>query len=184
MKLFLASRSERRQQLLQQIQIEFDLIDIEIDETYRPSESPENYVLRIATEKAEAAKAVVDDKSVILAADTSVILDNIVLGKAETNEQALTMLKQLSGRKHEVLTAVCLFTNSIQTSLSTSKVCFKPLSQIEIADYIVTNQPIGKAGGYAIQGIAAKFIQSIEGSYSGIMGLPLYETAELLEEFL
>lgn len=182
MKIYLASRSERRQQLLQQIHIDFELIDIDIDETYHSDESPENYVLRMAKEKAEAGKSNVDEDDIIIAADTSVILDNHVLGKAESNQQATLMLEQLSGRKHEVLTSVCVFKLSPTTTTSRSKVLFKTLSQSEINDYVASNEPIGKAGGYAIQGLAAKFIHSIEGSYSGIMGLPLFETAKLLNE--
>ncbi len=182
MNIFLASRSERRQQLLKQINIEFELIDIEVDETYYSPELPDKYVIRMAKEKAEVGKAQVNKQDIIIAADTSVVLDNKVLGKAETEEQALGMLKQLSGRKHEVLTAVCIFQNTLKIALSRSNVLFRSLNNFEIENYISSKEPIGKAGGYAIQGLAAKFIHSIEGSYSGIMGLPLYETTELLNE--
>ena len=184
MKIFLASRSERRRQLLEQIGIQFHTIDIEIDETYHPHESPDGYVLRMAYEKAEQGKQKTSSDSIIIAADTSVILDNEVLGKAETSEQAFHMLNQLSGRRHEVMTAVAVAENDIHTDISTTQVCFCRLSHSKNKHYIATNEPIGKARAYAIQGYAAKYIERIEGSYSAVMGLPLYETAQLLKETL
>jgi septum formation protein len=182
-KIYLASRSPRRRQLLQQIGVEFEIIDINIDESWRKEEQPRQYVQRMALEKAQAAKSKISDRSeyIVLAADTTVVLDNNVLGKAENEMQAREMLQLLSGRKHYVHTAVAKVTGSNeQVLLNTNAVCFKILSESEIMDYCKTGEPIGKAGGYAIQGKAAIFIERLEGSYSGVMGLPLFETGQLL----
>ena len=182
MAIFLASRSERRQQLLKQLGIEFSMLDIEIDEQCPLTETPRDYVVRMAQEKAAKGKLAVGQNDIVIAADTSVVLDNHVLGKAETKQQAYDMLSQISGRRHDVMTAVCLLGQIETTMLNHSTVCFKPLSQKEIEEYIETGEPLGKAGGYAIQGIAARFIERLEGSYSAVMGLPLFETSELLNK--
>ncbi len=181
MKIALASRSPRRRELLQQIGVEFDIIDIEIDESWDGNEIPKDYVCRIATEKARAGKKFVDNSSPILAADTAVVLDGYILGKAENKDDAITMLKKLSGNTHEVLSAVCVISTKEQTKINISKVTFKTLSSKDIDDYCNSDEPIGKAGGYAIQGIAAIFIERLQGSYSGVMGLPLFETQQLLD---
>ncbi len=183
MKLYLASKSPRRQQLLQQIGLQFEIVGVDIDEHWDNKEHPRIYVERVALEKAQAAKAKINTNQpfAILGADTSVVLDDVVLGKAENIEQATSMLRQLSGRMHYVYSAVAVVSNSeekIKTSIS--RVYFKPLSQEEIESYCKTGEPIGKAGSYAIQGRAAEFVARLEGSYSGVMGLPLYETSELL----
>ena len=183
MTIFLASRSPRRHQLLKQIGIEFEILDVDIDENWYGNELPLKHVERLALEKTRAGKLKINMTVpfAILGADTAVVLDNIILGKAENREQAITMLTQLSGRMHHVYSSVALVTDTreqIQTNVS--RVCFRPLSREEMENYCDTDEPIGKAGGYAIQGRAAAFIERLEGSYSGVMGLPLYETANLL----
>lgn len=180
MKIYLASRSPRRQELLHQIDVEFEIVDIDIDESWDENEKPEHYVQRIALEKARAGNAFSDEDYPVLAADTAVVLDGHILGKAETKEDARSMLKQLSGKTHTVLCAVSLIHKQEKTLLSKSDVTFKKLTQKEIDDYCETEEPVGKAGGYAIQGKAAIFIKRLEGSYSGVMGLPLFETQQLL----
>lgn len=180
MKILLASRSPRRRELLEQIGVDYDVIDIDIDESWDGKETPENYVQRIALEKARAGNAFSDEDYPVLAADTAVILDDEILGKAENNEDAVAMLKKLSNKTHTVLSAVSLIHKNEKTLLSTSQVTFRKLTKTDINHYIETGEPIGKAGGYAIQGKAAVFIKKLEGSYSGVMGLPLFETQELL----
>ncbi|MFT5425285.1 MAG: septum formation protein [Gammaproteobacteria bacterium] len=181
MKINLASTSPRRQQLLKQIGIDFELVNIEIDETWDGKELAKTYVKRMALEKARAAKAKIQNNLPILAADTSVVLDNIILGKAETIQDAIKMLEELSGRTHHVYTAVALITDTEQICLNINHVSFRPLTETDILDYCETEEPLGKAGAYAIQGKAAAFIERLEGSYSGVMGLPLYEVAEMLK---
>ncbi|GJM04900.1 MAG: Maf-like protein [marine bacterium B5-7] len=180
MKIYLASRSPRRRELLDQIGVEFQIIDIDIDESWDGKEKPENYVQRIALEKARAGNAFSDEDFPVLAADTAVILEGQILGKAENREDAAIMLKKLSGKTHTVLSAVSLIHKHEKCLLNISNVTFKKLSQSEITNYCETDEPIGKAGGYAIQGTAAVFIKHLEGSYSGVMGLPLFETQKLL----
>lgn len=176
----LASRSPRRRELLEQIGVEYQVIDIDIDESWNENEMPEDYVCRIAIEKARAGKNLLKDNLPVLAADTAVVLDGHILGKAENEDDAINMLTRLSGKTHEVLSAVTLINKNEQTKISTSKVKFKSLTKEDINTYCETDEPIGKAGGYAIQGKAAVFIERLEGSYSGVMGLPLFETQELL----
>ena len=185
MKIYLASRSPRRQQLLQQAGIPYQLVEVEIDENWDGVERPQEYVERMAREKAMGGARVLEipDRCIFLGADTAVILDDMILGKAEDTEQAKQMLLQLSGRKHFVYTAVAILKQSkIFTTTSISSICFKHLSSEEIDRYCNTGEPVGKAGGYAIQGRAATFVNYMEGSYSGVVGLPLYETCELLED--
>lgn len=183
MTIFLASRSPRRHQLLKQIGVDFELVDVAIDEHWDGKEHPRVHVARLALEKARAGKTKINSigPSAVLGADTAVVLDDVVLGKAENRDQAIAMLSQLSGRLHHVYSSVALVTESgelVETTVN--RVCFRPLSSEEIESYCGTDEPIGKAGGYAIQGRAAAFIERLEGSYSGVMGLPLYETANLL----
>jgi septum formation protein len=180
MKIYLASKSPRRQQLLKQIGIDFELIDINIDETWDGVEPAKKYVQRMALEKAQAARATVNKQQSVLAADTVVVLDDEILGKAETTEDAMTMLGKLSGRTHHVYSAVALITDIEHVQMNISRVSFRPLTKEEIGAYCATGEPLGKAGAYAIQGKAAAFISRLEGSYSSVMGLPLYETVELL----
>ena len=179
MKIYLASKSPRRRELLEQIGVEFEVIDVEIDESWDGKELPEDYVRRVALEKARAGKKLKDDLPV-LAADTAVVLDGHILGKAETKDEAIAMLERLSGKTHEVLSAVTVISKQEHSRFNISKVTFKDLDRQEIEDYCNSEEPIGKAGGYAIQGKAAVFIERLEGSYSGVMGLPLFETQQLL----
>jgi nucleoside triphosphate pyrophosphatase len=181
MKIILASRSPRRRELLDQIGIEYDVIDVDIDESWDDKEIAEDYVQRIALEKARTGMAFSNEDFPVLAADTAVIIDGNILGKAENKEDATTMLKKLSNKTHTVLSAVSLIHKKEKTLLNISKVTFKKLTNAEIANYVETDEPIGKAGGYAIQGKAAAFIERLEGSYSGVMGLPLFETKKLLD---
>ena len=181
MKINLASTSPRRKQLLEQIAIEFELVDIEIDETWDGKEPAKIHVKRMALEKARAAKLKIQNNLPILAADTCVVLDNVILGKAETKEEASKMLGELSGRIHHVYTAVALITETEQVRLNINHVSFRPLTEADIRQYCETEEPLGKAGAYAIQGEAAAFIERLEGSYSGVMGLPLHEVTEMLK---
>ena len=184
MKVALASRSPRRRELLEQIDVEYEIIDIDIDESWKENETPLDYVRRIAEEKARTGKTLLKNNLPVLAADTAVVLDGHILGKAENKDDAIAMLTKLSGKSHEVLSAVTVINKEEQTKVSISKVTFKQLSPEEIETYAESDEPIGKAGGYAIQGKAAVFIERLEGSYSGVMGLPLFETQELLQELL
>ena len=186
MTIYLASQSPRRRQLLEQIAIDFDLLSVDVDEHWDSKEHPRCYVERLALEKARIGLRKVDarDQALVIGADTSVVLDDRILGKAETPEEAAAMLRQLSGRKHDVYSAVAVA--SIDTTLvktSISQVMFKPLTVDEIVTYCECGEAVGKAGGYAVQGRAAVFIERLEGSYSGVMGLPLYEMYSILREF-
>jgi septum formation protein len=184
--LYLASRSSRRRLLLAQLGIPHETLDIEVDECWDGREAPCRYVCRMAMAKAEAGGSLLGvGPAPVLGADTAVVLDGVILGKPEGPEEALAMLARLSGRCHEVYTAVALWLPSayppLGPVLSVSRVCFRPLTVSEQRDYVSSGEPYGKAGGYAIQGIAAAFIERLEGSYSGVMGLPLCETALLVQ---
>jgi len=180
--IYLASRSPRRRELLRQIGVSHRTIDIEVDEGVRPGESPSDYVLRVSQDKAvaglEACRAA--ERLPVLAADTCVVADGRMLGKPADREEGLWMLRRLSGATHRVYTAVALDDGRLATRLSVSEVSFRPLSEPEMAAYWASGEPADKAGGYAVQGRAAQFIRELRGSYSGVMGLPLFETAELL----
>lgn len=181
MKLVLASASPRRAELLQQIGVEFDICAVDIDETPWVNEKPEGYVKRVALEKARAAHALPVNKNLLtLGADTSVIVDGQILGKPSNEEDAIGMLQKLSGVTHSVLTAVALIGTDEACIINESRVTFRVLSEQEMHRYWATGEPTGKAGSYAIQGKAAQFISHLEGSFSGVMGLPLYETSLLL----
>ncbi|EGV20204.1 Maf family protein [Thiocapsa marina] len=182
--LYLASRSPRRLALLGQIGVRVALVEAETDETRRPGESPETYVRRVALEKARAGRAAVpeDRRRPVLAADTAVVLGDVTLGKPTDRASAARMLGSLSGRSHRVLTAVALITGERElTELSESLVTFRVLEQSEILSYWETGEPCDKAGAYGIQGIGALFVSNLQGSYSGVMGLPLFETGRLLD---
>ncbi|MCG7901896.1 septum formation protein Maf [Candidatus Thiodiazotropha endoloripes] len=181
--LYLASRSPRRRELLQQIGVRFELLDIEVDEGQLPEEQPANYVRRVAEDKAVAGFRQLSDAAQlpVLAADTSVVVNGHILGKPEDRDHALWMLGQLSDTTHEVFSAVTLCRSAPQTRVSVSRVTFRRLSETEMLDYWHTGEPLDKAGSYAIQGLGAQFIARLEGSYSGVMGLPLFETAQLLQ---
>ena len=184
--LFLASQSPRRRELLRQIGREFDVLDVDVPERREPNETPEDYVSRVAREKAGAGLmqvAAVHD-AVVIGADTEVVLDDDVFGKPADATDAATMLRRLSGRSHRVLSAVwCISAGREEHALSVSTVEFAPLTEGDIADYVATGEAFGKAGAYAIQGRAAAFVRRLDGSHSGVMGLPLYETSLLLRRF-
>jgi septum formation protein len=178
--LCLASVSPRRHELLAQIGVPHTGVGAHIDEAVLPDEGPREYVTRMAREKALAVRRK-GETLPVLAADTAVVLDEVIFGKPKGRADGLAMLSQLSGRTHDVLTAVALSVGGdVSVSVSTSEVRFRPLSPEECAAYWETEEPQDKAGGYAIQGRGAVFIEWLSGSYSGVMGLPLYETAELL----
>ena len=182
--LVLASGSPRRQELLRQIGVEFDTHAVDMDESMRPGESVITHVKRLALEKARTGNRLacehIDD-CVVLGADTVVEIDGDVLGKPQDARQAAAFLTRLSARKHRVHTAVAVVTsNTEQMALSSSEVEFTKLSEQQINRYVKTGEPLDKAGGYAIQGVGGQFIVNLNGSYSGVMGLPLYETVELL----
>jgi len=165
---------------LAQIGVPHVVTPAQVDETPRPNELPRDYVQRMAREKALAVWRI-DDSLPVLAADTTVVLDGVMYGKPRDRDDALGMLSRLSGRTHEVLTAVALATRrDIAVRLNVSEVTFRTLSEAECAAYYATGEPLDKAGAYAIQGLAAVFIESVKGSHSGVVGLPLFETAELL----
>jgi septum formation protein len=173
--LVLASRSPRRREILQQAGIPFIVRPIEIDETPLPGETARYYVTRIAREKAGAATAgLMVTGDIVLTADTTVVVQDEILGKPSDAADARRMLRTLSGRRHEVLTGICLRSagHVIEDCAETS-VWFVPLSSAEIQEYVASGEPMDKAGGYAIQGLASKFIQRIEGCYFNVMGLPI-----------
>jgi len=180
----LASASPRRQQLLEQIAVHYQLLPVDIDETARSNETAEALVCRLAQEKAEAGYQRQRIKQPVLGSDTIVVLDGRVLGKPRSREHGLAMLSALSGRSHQVITAVAIVDSERSSCrISQSQVYFRQMSQAEIEAYWDTGEPADKAGGYGIQGLAAQFIERLDGSYSGVMGLPLFETAELLKQF-
>ena len=176
----LASVSPRRRELLTQIGVPHTVVGAGIDESVKPGEAPRDYVLRMARQKALTVRER-GESLPVLAADTTVVLDNTIYGKPRDRADGMAMLGRLSGRTHEVLTAVALAnSNEVTVCLSVSTVRFRGLSPEECAAYWDTGEPRDKAGGYAIQGAAAVFIEALSGSYSGVMGLPLFETGELL----
>jgi septum formation protein len=179
--VYLASASPRRQELLRQIGVPFRVIGANVDESVRSGETAARYVARLAAAKVEAGSRSAQDAPV-LAADTAVLLDRDILGKPADRQQAMQMLLSLSGRSHRVLTAVALRTVSgLTLRISQSLVRFRPIDPSEASAYWDTGEPRDKAGGYAIQGAAAVFVAELRGSYSGVMGLPLFQTAELLQ---
>ncbi|WP_339413304.1 Maf family protein [Pseudomonas sp. EA_35y_Pfl2_R5] len=184
--LYLASGSPRRRELLTQIAVPFLTQIVPIDENALPGESPIAYVERLARAKAQAGLAVLSDTAdaVVLGADTAVVLDGRILGKPVDRDDALATLSALSGRSHQVLTAVALVSRErLESRVVTSQVTFRPLSQAEIEAYWASGEPQDKAGCYGIQGLAAVFVSQLQGSYSAVVGLPLCETAALLAEF-
>ena len=193
--VYLASRSPRRRELLKQIGVKFDALLLrlatprgpDVDESQRLGETCADYVERTARDKAAFGLNVLRMRSLqyrpVLAADTIVIVDDAVLAKPADIEQARAFMRQLSGRTHEVRTTVALaMEGSLTSATSISQVTLRTLTETEIERYCATQEPYDKAGGYAIQGLAAVFIERLEGSYSGVMGLPLFETARLLSQ--
>jgi septum formation protein len=184
--LYLASGSPRRRELLTQIGVPFLSQIVPIDENPLPDELPVAYVERLARAKAQAGLAALSqpEDAVVLGADTAVVLDGRILGKPADAAEAQATLTALSGRSHQVLTAVALASSTrVAVRVVSSQVSFRPLRAEEIAAYWASGEPQDKAGSYAIQGLAAVFVSQLQGSYSAVVGLPLCETAELLEEF-
>ncbi len=186
--IYLASRSPRRGELLGQIGVTFEVLPSDVDETVLPDESPEHYVLRLAREKAAVCVQRLAIQGMpprpVLAADTTVCIDGMILGKPENDADAAAMLRRMSDRWHVVHTAIALADGGrVEASLSSTQVEVAPLTEAEIAAYIASGEPHDKAGSYGIQGLAGTFIRRIEGSYSGVMGLPVFETAQLLKKF-
>jgi len=181
--LILASASPRRSELLKQIGIRHSIKSVDIDETPMPGELPLAYVERISAEKSAACLAILGDEDLpVLSADTSVVCDGLIMGKPENMQQAIAMLSTLSGRTHQVYSAVSLRGDRHWQAVNVSEVTFRPLSQAEIIAYWQTGEPCDKAGAYAIQGMGGVFVENIAGSFSGVMGLPLFETAQLLAQ--
>ncbi|RKG34572.1 Maf family nucleotide pyrophosphatase [Acinetobacter tianfuensis] len=179
--LVLASSSPRRRELLAQLGLQFDIFSPDIDESTIASESASAYVERLARAKAEAVQLCYPE-SIIVAADTSLGVDGLILGKPESKQHAFEMWQQISGRKHDVFSGVCVRTKTqIYSIVVRTQVEFQTLTVQDMESYWATGEPIGKAGAYAIQGIAARYIPRIEGSYSNVVGLPLHETVQLLQ---
>lgn len=184
--LHLASRSPRRRELLARLGLDFGVLDPDVPEQRAPGEPPGDYVRRVAREKAGAGllQVVAVPDAVVLGADTEVVLDDEVFGKPRDADDATAMLRRLSGRTHRVISAVALVSASYEAqAVSVSEVTFDALDEARIAAYVAGGEPMGKAGAYAIQGSAERFVTHLSGSCSGVMGLPLYETARLLREF-
>jgi septum formation protein len=195
-KIYLASRSPRRRELLKQIGVTFELLLVrgdpargaDVNEAVLPDELPRDYVSRMAATKAETGWTQVARRRMreypVLSGDTVIALGNAIIGKPTSREHAAEMLQQLSGRTHEVLSAVALCRDqTVEVLLSVTEVKFRELQEPEIKRYVACGEGLDKAGAYGIQGKAAAFISGISGSYSGVMGLPLFETAQLLRKF-
>ncbi|MBM6549844.1 Maf family protein [Marinomonas ostreistagni] len=186
--IVLASASPRRKELLSNLVNEFEIKPADIDETPYALEQPQEYVVRMAREKAEAAiaKHQLSHRDIVIASDTSVVLGERILGKPEDFAHAQEMLRALSGRSHEVMTSICVCNgglNRVATANVISQVDFRELSDVEIAQYWATGEPADKAGAYAIQGLGGMFVKHIAGSFSAVVGLPVYEVTQLLNEF-
>jgi septum formation protein len=194
-KIYLASKSPRRRELLRQIGVEFELLLLrdqmprgpDVNEEVHPGEKAEDYVVRVTREKAENAAKIMMVRRLpprpVLAADTTVVIDGRILGKPANAAEAMEMLRLLSGRTHQVLTSVALHKDEATTQLTqVSEVTLSTLSEDMMRTYCASAEPYDKAGGYGIQGVAAVFVARIAGSYTGIMGLPLHETAQLLDQ--
>jgi len=195
-KVYLASRSPRRRELLKQIGVAFEVLllrdhpgrNVDVDESQQPGEGPDDYVRRVCRIKADAGWERVLQRRLrrfpVLAADTVVCVEDVILGKPPDPSHAAKMLRLLSGREHRVLTAVTLkLEDRVELVVSESRVRFGELSQADIEAYVASGEATDKAGAYAIQGRAGAFVTELHGSYSGIMGLPLHETAQLLKNF-
>ncbi len=194
--IYLASRSARRRDLLKQMGVNFEMLLLregpgrgaDFDEVQLPGETPRDYVVRVARLKADAGWLRLEQRRLmrhpVLAADTTVALGNSILAKPVDREDAVAMLKQLSGSTHQVYTAVAVkFYDSVKETLSVTEVRIRELADDEIRRYVSSGDPLDKAGAYGIQGKASMFIESINGSYSGVVGLPVFETAQLLGNF-
>jgi septum formation protein len=185
--LYLASGSPRRRELLTQIGVRFDLVKTAVDERWRPGEEPLEYVLRLAAEKAQAGLEQLEGRGVrspvVLGADTAGVLHGEILGKPRDRDDAIAMLLRMGGHTHQVITGIALATDAgVLVSHSITDVTFRPLSEREAEAYWNSGEPADKAGAYGIQGFGAIFVARIEGSYTGVVGLPLFETAQLLQQ--
>ena len=185
--LYLASGSPRRRELLTQIGVPFQLLKVNVDESLRLGEAPLEYVQRLAAEKARAGFEVVLHDGLasapVLGADTSVVIDGMILGKPANRRESIDILLALSGRSHDVITAIALATPlGVKVTHSRTEVNFRTISEEEAGAYWDTGEPADKAGAYGIQGLGAVFVERIKGSYTGVVGLPLFETARLLQE--
>lgn len=184
--LYLASQSPRRAELLTRLGLAFGHVPLDLPEIRQPGERAEDYVRRVAREKAGAGllQVLANPSAVVLGADTEVVLDDDVFGKPRDAADARAMLRRLSGRTHEVITAVSLVSAAREAqTVVVTEVAFDVLSDADIAAYVATGEAMGKAGAYGIQGVAEKFVVRLDGSHSGVMGLPLQQTAKLLQEF-
>ena len=191
--LYLASKSPRRAEILKSLGIAFTVVPADIDESVKQHEAPHAYVLRLCAEKAQAGLNILAlemdaeqlTSCVVLAADTTVCVDDDILGKPESEQDAIMMLQSLEGRSHVVHTGIALACNGvIKTAISTTRVWMKSLNREEITAYVTTGEPMDKAGSYGIQGLGGRFVTRIDGSYTGVMGLPVFETMQLLDEYL
>lgn len=183
--IYLASNSPRRRELLTLLALSFECLSVNVLEQRQLGESPQQYVTRLAQEKAQAGVAIAYDDRPVLGADTVVLLGGTVLEKPKNPSYAAAMLRRLSGQQHQVITGIALANR--QHCLSSSvvtEVCFRVLTEQEIYDYVQTGEPMDKAGAYAIQGMGGRFIRFIRGSYHNVVGLPLVETEELLQKFV
>jgi len=181
--IYLASQSPRRRELLRQLGVDFSILDVDVAEERQPGEPPEDYVSRVAREKAGAGlmQVVAVPDAVVIGADTEVVLGDDVFGKPADAEDAARMLRRLSGRAHRAISTVwCVSASREEHATSDTCVEFVPLDEADIAAYVASGEAFGKAGAYAIQGRAAAFVRCLDGSHSGVMGLPLHETAQLL----
>jgi len=186
--LYLASQSPRRRELLGQLGVTFSILDVDVAEVPFPEELPVDYVRRVARDKAQAGWETLERSAqadaLVLASDTEVVHGDRIFGKPKDADDAVEMLQALSGRTHEVISAVCVVSAKRERDdVCISRVRFAELGEAEIAAYVATGEPFGKAGAYAIQGKGATLIEYLEGSYSGVMGLPVFETAKLLRAF-
>lgn len=186
MRLILASKSSRRIELLRAAGIEFDVVPSEVDETIDPEETPDGFVRRVAQQEAEAVVARVPGR-IVLGANTAVVVGNQVIGRPVSESTAREILRQLSGREHLVLTALCLIDPTVESSrtrtiVTRTKVEFAPLSDTEIAWYVATGEPLAHPGAYAVEGLASRFVTRIEGSYSNVVGLPVPDVYALCKQ--
>jgi len=182
--IYLASRSPRRQELLRQVGVRFETLPADVPERRQPGQSPADYALVMALAKARAARAGASRPLPVLGADTDVVIDDEILGKPAGRDEALAMLARLSHRTHQVFSSVAVVLDGrAETALSVTRVTFGAIAPEQARAYWDTGEPADKAGAYAIQGFGAQFVREIHGSYSGVVGLPLYETLELLGRF-
>jgi septum formation protein len=184
--LYLASQSPRRRELLTQLGVDYSVLDVDVPEQRQPGEPAMDYVNRVAREKAGAGllEVMAVPGALVLGADTEVVLDEVVYGKPLDSSDAARMLRELSGRSHRVITAVWILSAGREEhAISESQVRFATIGEAEIASYVASGECMGKAGAYAVQGRAAAFVAHLSGSHSGVMGLPLHETCQLLRKF-